>query len=85
VAATQWILGIRPAFGGLRIAPAIPGSWSGFKARREFRGTAYEIDVRRDGPGNAVTLIVDGMAIDGDVVPLPRSGTPTVRVSASLR
>jgi cellobiose phosphorylase len=85
VAATQWILGIRPTFDGLRIAPAIPGSWPGFKARREFRGTAYEIEVRRDGPGNAVALVVDGMAIDGDVVPLPQPGTATVRVSASLR
>ncbi|MBO3755358.1 MAG: hypothetical protein FGF53_10875 [Candidatus Brockarchaeota archaeon] len=32
VSATQWILGIRSTFEGLKISPCIPGSWSGFKA-----------------------------------------------------
>lgn len=85
VAATQWILGIRPTYEGLRIAPAIPASWPGFTAHREFRGTAYEIDVRREGPGNAVALVVDGAAVEGDVVPLPPAGTSTVSVRVSLR
>jgi hypothetical protein len=31
------------------------GGLAGFTAHREFRGTAYEISVRREGPGNAVT------------------------------
>ncbi|MGQ9689913.1 MAG: GH36-type glycosyl hydrolase domain-containing protein [Thermoproteota archaeon] len=34
VAATQWILGIRPTFEGLKITPCIPESWNGFKAKR---------------------------------------------------
>ena len=85
VAATQWILGIRPTYDGLRVAPALPSSWHGFKAHREFRGTSYEIAVRREGPGNAVTLVVDGVAIDGDVVPLPNPGTSAVEVEAILR
>ena len=38
----------------------IPPDWPGFKAHREFRGTAYEIAVRREGRGNAVSLVVDG-------------------------
>jgi cellobiose phosphorylase len=50
VAATQWILGIRPTFDGLRVAPVIPTSWPGFEARREFRGVTYEIRARREGP-----------------------------------
>jgi cellobiose phosphorylase len=84
VAATQWILGIRPTFEGLRIAPVLPSTWPGYKAHREFRGTAYEISVRREGPGSAVSLVVDGVAIDGDVVPLPSAGTPTVMVVVIL-
>jgi cellobiose phosphorylase len=84
VAATQWILGIRPTFDGLRVAPVIPASWPGFKAHREFRGTAYEISVRRQGPGNAVHIVVDGKAVTGDVVPLPQPGTPTVSVEVVL-
>ncbi|MGD0122668.1 MAG: glycosyl transferase family 36 [Candidatus Limnocylindrales bacterium] len=84
VAATQWILGIRPTYEGLRVAPAMPAGWSGFKAHREFRGTAYEIVVRREGPGNVAALSVDGARISGDVVPLPAPGTPAVRVEVVL-
>ena len=84
VAATQWILGIRPTFGGLRVAPVLPVEWPGFKARREFRGVAYEIAVRREGPGNAVSLVVDGLAVEGDVVPLAAPGTATVSVEVVL-
>ena len=81
VAATQWILGIRPTYRGLRIAPALPEAWNGFKARRLFRGALHEIEVERVGPGNAVALVVDGEPVDGDVVPLPvGTGPVSVRV-----
>ena len=85
VAATQWILGIRPTYEGLRVAPVLPGTWSGYTAHREFRGTAYEITVRREGPGNAVSMLVDGAAMPGDVVPLPPPGTTSVKVDVVLR
>ena len=85
VAATQWILGIRPTFEGLRVAPALPAAWPGYKARREFRGVAYEIAVRRERPGNSVSLSVDGIAVPGDVVPLPAPGTAAVKVEVVLR
>jgi len=49
------------------------------------RGTVYEIAVGRDGPGNAVAMVVDGVAIDGDVAPLPRPGMAVVRVEVVLR
>ena len=84
VAATQWILGIRPTFDGLRIAPVIPSSWPGFEARREFRGVTYEITARRAGPGDEVSLVVDGRPLAGTVVPLPPPGTSVVRVDVSL-
>ncbi len=51
IAATQWILGIRPTLDGLLVAPTIPAAWPGFEARREFRGVVYDIRVRRGGPG----------------------------------
>jgi len=49
VAATQWILGIRPTHRGLRVAPVLPSAWPGYTARRLFRDTWYEITVRREG------------------------------------
>jgi len=80
VAITQWILGIRPDYGGLRIAPVFPSSWQGFKATRLFRGVRYEISVERHGPGNTVSLTVDGKAVAGNLVPLAAAGTVVVNV-----
>ncbi len=74
VAATQWLLGIRPTCAGLRVAPALPSSWAGFTASRVFRGALYEIAVERVGPGARHTVAVDGAPIDGDVVPLVAPG-----------
>lgn len=84
LAATQWLLGIRPTHAGLRIAPAIPTEWSGFTASRRYRGTRYEITVRRVGPGSTVALTVAGQPVPGDVVPLPPPGTDRVEVTAVL-
>ncbi len=75
VAITQWILGIRPDYDGLRIAPVIPQSWSGYEATRIYRGVSYQITVKREGEGNTVSLIVDGEAISGNLVPLDEQAT----------
>ena len=84
-AITQWILGIRPAYDGLQIAPAIPDRWPGFRAVRRFRGVTYHIHVRRAGPGNSVTLTADGRPVEGDVVPPPADGRTDVRVEVTLQ
>ena len=88
VAISQWILGIRPEFEGLRVEPVIPAVWPGFHATRVFRGTEYDIDVVRadrtsNGPAK-VELIVDGQPVDGTLVPLPPPGIARVRVDVRL-
>jgi cellobiose phosphorylase len=83
-AGTQWILGIRPTYAGLQVAPRIPAAWPGFSASRLFRGVNYQISVKRSGPGNTVALTVDGRAVEGDVVPPAPSGTAEVRVEVRL-
>jgi len=83
-AITQWILGIRPEYEGLRIAPVVPQGWKGFNATRKFRGVRYDITVRRAGSGNKVTLKVDGKAIDGTVIPPPADGRKDVKVEAVI-
>lgn len=70
VAVTQWILGIRPAYDGLEIAPVVPKSWTGFKVSRLFRGIRYDITVKREGEGNSVSLLVDGQPVPGNIIPL---------------
>ncbi len=84
VAITQWILGLRPTGEGLRVAPVIPGGWPGFTATRIFRGVTYHITVERAGPGNVVSLTVDGQPVAGDVVPLPPAGQTEVEVRVVL-
>ncbi|MBE2202208.1 MAG: glycosyl transferase [Anaerolinea sp.] len=84
VAITQWILGIRPTYTGLEIAPTLPSSWPGFTATRVFRGVTYHIEVQRVGAGNEVSLQVDGEAVVGNVAPLPVDGRITVHVTAQL-
>jgi cellobiose phosphorylase len=84
VAGTQWILGIRPTYAGLMIAPVIPEKWKGFKATRVFRGVRYIIEVKRAGKGSEVQLTVDGQAIAGNVVPLPAAGSKEVKVEVKL-
>jgi len=71
VAITQWILGIRPDYAGLRIEPVLPGSWDSYRASRRFRGVTYDIEVIRQGDGNDLSLWVDGEQIPGTLIPKP--------------
>jgi len=79
VAITQWILGIRPEFEGLRIEPVIPDDWDGFKVTRQFRGTRYNIEVLRQGPGNTITMFVDGEKLGGTIIPPSEKSQVSVR------
>jgi cellobiose phosphorylase len=83
-AITQWILGIRTSYEGLQIAPVVPKSWRGFKATRVFRRVTYHISIERTGDGNRIALTVDGVGIQGDIVPAPRVGRREVSVRATL-
>ena len=69
--ATQYILGIRPELGGLRIDPCIPTTWPGFTAKRTFRGKALDIEVQNPaGVSRGVkSLTVDGVEIKGNLIP----------------
>ena len=84
VAVTQWILGIRPTFNGLQIAPVIPAGWDGFEVTRSYQGVKYEIKVKRKGHGNKVYLEVDGKSIEDAVIPLPDDHVKSVQVKAWL-
>jgi len=84
VAITQHILGIRPAYDGLMVAPVIPEAWKGFSASRLFQGVRYDITVKRVGKGNRVELIVDGKAVAGNVIPKPGDGRNRVKVMVQL-
>jgi cellobiose phosphorylase len=76
-AGTQWILGIRPEYAGLRIDPCIPKSWPGFSVNRQFRGKNYQITLHNpDAVSKGVSrMLVDGKEVTGKLVPLELPGT----------
>ncbi len=84
VAISQWILGIRPTYNGLKIAPVIPADWPGFEVQRIFRGFTFEIKVKRAGMGHTVALLVDGQPVAGNIAPLPADGQASVQVEVTL-
>ncbi|MDD5673484.1 MAG: hypothetical protein PHC61_04935, partial [Chitinivibrionales bacterium] len=71
VAASQYILGLRPQWMGLEIDPCIPSDWKEFTVEREFRGCKYTIQIRnkaRKSKG-VKSMLVDGVAVSGGLVP----------------
>ena len=70
--ATHWILGVRPEFDGLRIAPCIPRDWKGFTMQRTFRGMKLHIEVKNPRRKNhgLKSLTVDGQPVAGELIPV---------------
>ena len=70
-AITQYILGIKPSYGGIEIDPCICSEWKEYKVTRRFRGSVYEITVKNpDGVCKGVReILLDGQPLNGNVVP----------------
>jgi N,N'-diacetylchitobiose phosphorylase len=70
-AVTQYILGLRPEYGGLRIDPCIPSDWKGFKATRAFRGKRVSVEVTNPaGVQKGVKkLVLNGEPLAGNFIP----------------
>ena len=49
VGCVEGILGMRPDFGGLRIAPSVPKEWDKFEIDKDFRGCKLHIIVHNPG------------------------------------
>jgi cellobiose phosphorylase len=89
VAATQWLVGIRPELDGLRIDPRLPFAATDIRVTRRFRGATYRIVVHRidgaaDGAARVTRLVVDGTPIEGNLAPLPTGTADEVDVQAFL-
>jgi cellobiose phosphorylase len=79
VALSQYLLGVRPDFDGLRIHPVISVEMSEFTVTRKCRGAEYVVRVSNKGGGaKAPKLTVDGKALAGDLVPYAPSGARVV-------
>jgi cellobiose phosphorylase len=81
VALSQWIIGIRPDFDGLRVEPRLPSSVKTATLKRTFRGAEYEIEVENRSPEGKIQLLLDGKPIAGTMAPLAAAGAK-VRLKA---
>jgi cellobiose phosphorylase len=79
---TQYILSIRPTYDGLEIDPCIPKSWDSFKVTRKFRNATYHIEITNPkGISKGVSsILLDGYAIDGNIIPIMPEGDYNFKV-----
>ncbi len=71
VGCVEGILGMRPDFYGLRIAPSVPKEWEFFEIDKDFRGKHLHITVKNPGhvESGCRKLVVNGREMEGDYVP----------------
>ena len=79
---SQWILGIKPDYIGLKVDPCIPKDWNGYKVTRSFKGAEYEIIIKN--PNHVCrgvnSMLVDGKEVQGNIIPDFKSGKHQVEV-----
>ncbi len=71
VGCVEGIMGMRPDFGGIRIAPSIPSDWKEFEIQKLFRGKKLNIKVLNpNGHESGCTmLILNGEKLEGNYIP----------------
>jgi cellobiose phosphorylase len=76
LAATQYILGIRPDLDGLTVDPCLPPHWDKVEIERRFRGAHFSITILNpDGKMKGVaSLWIDGRKVEGNKIPVLPAG-----------
>ncbi|HEX2870710.1 MAG TPA: glycosyl transferase [Polyangiaceae bacterium] len=74
VAASQYLLGVRPEFEGLSVKPCIGTEIPEFTVTRKCRGATYNIKVKNVRGNGDVKLSVNGKPIPGNLVPYAKAG-----------
>ncbi|MCP4590867.1 MAG: glycosyl transferase family 36 [bacterium] len=84
---TDWVLGVRAEWDGLRIAPCLPPHWPFASVKRMYRGAEYEVTIRREAghptdAGPRVTL--NGESLPDNLVPPPSRSPDVQRVDVII-
>ena len=69
---SNYILGIKPDWDGLKIDPCVPHTWDGYKVSRRFRGAVYDVEIKNPSHvcRGVKKVTVDGKEIEGNVLPV---------------
>lgn len=68
---TEWMIGVRPDYDGLVIAPCLPSVWHEVHLRRRFRGATYDVTILNP---DGVETGIKSLSLDGDHL-IARTGT----------
>ncbi len=73
---SNYILGIKPDWEGLRVDPCIPHTWDSYSVSRRFRGASYDITIMNPQHvcRGVKRVTVDGAPIEGDLLPVFNDG-----------
>lgn len=73
---SQYILGIKPEYDGLKIEPCIPKEWKEFEVTRKFRGATYQIKVINNSNSNSGVnnITIDNIKFDSTTLPIFNDG-----------
>ena len=71
VGCVEGILGLRPDFYGIKLAPAIPSEWKNFEMNKDYRGKKLHIVVNNpDGKESGYKeVLVNGKAMESNYIP----------------
>jgi cellobiose phosphorylase len=73
VAVSQYLLGVRPEYDGLRVEPCLAQDMTAYTVVRRCRGATYNIKVKNTGRGEP-RLVVAGRPVEGTLVPYAKAG-----------
>ena len=76
-ATTQWVVkalinfvfGLKPCIEGLCLDPCLPPDWKTCRITKNFRNCTYEIVYRQKASSGDMTILVNGAAIEGTLLP----------------
>ena len=73
---TEWLLGARRDFEGLRIDPCLPRAWRRARIVRPFRGATYDIEILNPHglEKGCLAMTVDGAPVPGNLISPHRDG-----------
>lgn len=80
-ATTQYMLGVRSEYEGLRIQPCLPSHWDRVTIEKQIRGTRFTIQISR---GSAGEMLVNGQPTAGNLIPYPNNPGGKVAVELSI-
>ncbi len=71
VGCVEGIMGMRPDFYGLRVAPSIPSEWDGFEIEKDFRGKHLHIVVKNPNHAESgfTKMLVNGVEMPDNYIP----------------